>query len=109
MGTLGLSQRAGEHVLERRDARPQMPHLRAGAGGELKEELRGAILRQVDADRIAGITVILQTLGANRIRKSRLVAFYPQLEHAARWSLERGDRALRGHLASMKDDQVIAR
>src|SRR5258705_8725515 len=109
MGTLRLTQRASEHVFERRDTRAQMAHLDAAARGELKQKLRRAILRQIDADRIAGIAVILETFGANRVRKSRLVTFYAQFEHMAGWSLERSYRALRGDGALVQDDDVIAR
>src|SRR5712691_5540084 len=98
----GLAQRAREHVLERRHAWAQMPDLHAVARGELKEQLRRPIFRHEHAHDLTGVAVTLDAFGAKRLGKARLVTLDAQLEYAARRPLQRTDRPLRGHGASME-------
>src|SRR4029434_822829 len=105
---LFLSHCPRKHVLERRNTRPEMPHLHAMLRCELKQVLCGSAIRNEDTKHVLVRGVALEAHASQRIDETNRVTLDTQLEYPTAVSLQRLNRSLRCHRAFVYDHDMIA-
>src|SRR5688572_23511437 len=97
---LVLADRVRENVFERRYTLTEVPYLGAGRGRD-REDVTGATIARHEHPHDVVVGRMAFAAGGGQLREERLETawrrLHAQLEDAAAWLLERGNRAGCGH------------